>query len=65
MIFSTENMKAVSHYTHRIPAELQDEFMNDFAEAMIKAKPHFKFFNCVRQGAFNFPFEQLIIFARR
>ncbi|XP_073822309.1 juvenile hormone acid O-methyltransferase-like [Musca autumnalis] len=58
------NMKAVSHYTHRIPIELQDDFMNDFAKAMIKAKPSFKYFND-HVGEFNFPYEQLVIFARR
>ncbi|XP_061387168.1 juvenile hormone acid O-methyltransferase-like, partial [Musca vetustissima] len=59
-----KNMKAVSHYTHRIPVERQEEFMNDFAEAMMKAKPNFKYFNDCN-GGFNFPFEQLIIFARK
>ncbi|XP_013114872.2 juvenile hormone acid O-methyltransferase [Stomoxys calcitrans] len=58
------NMKAVSHYCHRMPTSLQDEFISDFAEAMMRANPNFDHYDSDGK-AFRLPFTQLVIFARK
>lgn len=64
LFYFLDNMKAISHYTHRIPASMHDDLIEDFVAALIKVNPNFKYFD--DQGkSFKFPYEQLVIYARK
>lgn len=58
------NMQAISPYIHRIPIEMQDEFMDDYIEAMADLDWHFPLLN-KEDNTFRMPYKQMVIYARK
>uniref|UniRef100_A0A1I8PXL7 Methyltransferase type 12 domain-containing protein n=1 Tax=Stomoxys calcitrans TaxID=35570 RepID=A0A1I8PXL7_STOCA len=59
-----KNMRAASPYIHRIPVTKQDEFMDDYAEAMANLEWKYKLYNKSDQ-TIRMPYRQMVLYARK